>query len=65
MDKKTSVLFMIPVAIFLFSGAAVAGKGGGERLALNLKGSGDMYESTVPDIDGDGTMIRRYALIPI
>ena len=27
----------------------------GKHLVLNLTGSGDMYESTVPDIDGDGT----------
>jgi len=26
----------------------------GKRLVFNLVGSGEMYESTVPDIDGDG-----------
>ena len=54
MKKKAGVLFMIFVAIFIFSGVTIAGQGNGERLVLNLKGSGDMYESTVPDIDGDG-----------
>ena len=34
---------------------AIAGDvGGGGRLVLNLVGTGTMYESTVPDIDGDG-----------
>ena len=31
----------------------VAFAGGGKHLALNLIGSGAMYEDTVPDIDGD------------
>ncbi|WP_028109793.1 hypothetical protein [Ferrimonas futtsuensis] len=29
-------------------------QGAGNHLVLNLVGSGDMYQSTVPDIDGDG-----------
>lgn len=34
----------------------------GKYLALNLTGSGSMYESTVPDIDGDGDGIDDAAM---
>ena len=38
---------------FVAPAAQAQGVGGGKRLILNLLGAGPMYESTVPDIDGD------------
>jgi len=38
----------------MYSGVLYAGQGQGERMILNLKGTGTMYVNMVPDIDGDG-----------
>jgi len=38
----------------MYSGLSFSGQGQGERMVLNLKGTGTMYLGMVPDIDGDG-----------
>lgn len=53
---KSKILVSVIVSVFsgLLCSAAIAGQGGGEEYAFNLKGAGNMYPDTVPDIDGDG-----------
>jgi len=51
---KNQNVLMIIISICLSASFYVgANQGGGKHLVLNLVGSGDMYESLVPDIDGD------------
>lgn len=52
MNTKNIAALVISVC-FLAPAAQAQGVGGGKRLILNLLGAGPMYESTVPDIDGD------------
>lgn len=49
-------IIMVVVLISLGSVVNVSAdnRGGGNHYVLNLVGSGEMYLSTVPDIDGDG-----------
>lgn len=48
---QMKIFVALVLSVFLTSTAAEAG---GKRWVFNLVGSGDMYEGTVPDIDGDG-----------
>lgn len=51
---KNQRVLLIIISICLSASFYVgANQGGGNHLVLNLVGSGDMYESFVPDIDGD------------
>ena len=51
---KNQSIWLIIMSICLSASFYVgANQGGGKHLVLNLVGSGDMYESVVPDIDGD------------
>lgn len=53
---RSLVIAIISMSL-LTTFAAYAGnqqENAGKHLVLNLVGSGEMYESTVPDIDGDG-----------
>lgn len=49
------IVFMIAMSICLgvSFNVSASGPGGGKHFVFNLIGSGDMYESFVPDIDGD------------
>lgn len=49
------IILMIVMSIFLGVSSNVSAKsqGGGNHFVFNLIGSGNMYESFVPDIDGD------------
>lgn len=51
--KKMVVLVFICVLVPLVAHAKEHDDAG-KHMVLNLTGSGDMYESKVPDIDGDG-----------
>ncbi|MER0202989.1 MAG: hypothetical protein DU480_03840 [Nitrosomonas sp.] len=52
--KKVVVLIFIYALVPLVVHAKDHDDNAGKHMVLNLTGSGDMYESTVPDIDGDG-----------
>ena len=52
-------LFTLPF-LLMYAGMVSSGQGQGERMILNLKGTGTMYVNTVPDIDGDGNDDEAY-----
>lgn len=52
--KKVVVLVSVCISIPLLAHAKDHDDNAGKHMVLNLTGSGDMYESKVPDIDGDG-----------
>jgi hypothetical protein len=51
--KSQNVLMIIMSICLCASFYVDANQGGGKHLVLNLVGTGNMYESFVPDIDGD------------
>ncbi|MBY5992342.1 hypothetical protein [Ferrimonas balearica] len=52
---RLSALLVVSTTLLLGAAPLQAAKsGGGKHFVLNLVGAGGMYESTVPDIDGDG-----------
>lgn len=53
MKLRTVLIFVLVLCLAVSGNAFAKKRGGGKRLVLNLVGSGPMYESTVPDIDGD------------
>ena len=53
LSKITASIFLCTI-LSLTAHAGNQNDNSGKHLVLNLTGSGDMYESTVPDIDGDG-----------
>ncbi|MEH6472960.1 MAG: hypothetical protein V7752_17100 [Halopseudomonas sp.] len=53
MNTKILTGFIVAICLGLPFTAQADNAGGGKRLVLNLLGTGPMYESTVPDIDGD------------
>jgi hypothetical protein len=54
MNIKIVIIAVISIFLGMSSTASAADEKGGKMLVMNLVGSGAMYESTVPDIDGDG-----------
>jgi len=54
MNIKIVILTVMSIFLGTISTLSAAESIGGKTLVMNLVGSGDMYESTVPDIDGDG-----------
>ena len=53
MNTKTITGLILSICLGLPFTALAKDAGGGKRLVLNLVGTGPMYETTVPDIDGD------------
>ena len=53
MNTKTITGLIVSICLGLPLTALAKDAGGGKRLILNLVGAGPMYESMVPDIDGD------------
>ena len=53
MNIKTMTVFIVFICLGLPFTALANDVGGGKRLILNLVGAGPMYETMVPDIDGD------------
>ena len=54
MRFKSITIVAISICLGLSANAFAKDKGGGKHFVFNLVGSGPMYLSTVPDIDGDG-----------
>jgi hypothetical protein len=53
MNIRTVILVVMTLFIGVSANAFAKDKGGGKHFVFNLVGAGPMYESTVPDIDGD------------
>ena len=53
MNFKTVITIAMVICIGMTTTSFAKEQGGGKHFVFNLVGSGDMYESTVPDIDGD------------
>jgi len=51
---KTVILAILAIYLTIVSNVLYASQGGGGILVLNLIGIGEMYEDTVPDIEGNG-----------
>lgn len=54
MNRKTASIVFVSMLYGLSFTASAKDNGGGKHYVFNLVGTGPMYESTVPDIDGDG-----------
>lgn len=54
MKFRLFVVLIASLFMFVATNLAAAGQGAGKRYTFNLKGAGNMYMDTVPDIDGDG-----------
>ena len=53
MKIKAVIMFCISICLCFSFNSYAGGKAGGKILVLNLVGTGEMYQDTVPDIDGD------------
>lgn len=54
MNRKIVSIVIFSIYFGLSFTASAKDKGGGKHYVFNLVGTGPMYESIVPDIDGDG-----------
>jgi hypothetical protein len=54
MNIKIVLMFVMSICLGMSFNVIAKSQGGGQHFVFNLVGSGDMYESYVPDIDGDG-----------
>ena len=53
MNIKIIIMFVMSICLGMSFNVIAKSQGGGQHFVFNLVGSGPMYESTVPDIDGD------------
>jgi hypothetical protein len=53
MNIKIVVMIVMSICLGVSFNVSAKSQGGGDHFVFNLIGSGDMYESFVPDIDGD------------
>lgn len=53
MNIKTVLIVVMSICLGMSSSVSAKSKGGGHHFVFNLIGPGNMYESYVPDIDGD------------